>query len=127
MTIFVIHSRNHGAVLCFHDKYGNGKSATTSIVARGRHPQGPKRFLIVSPDSCTTGTDWLNNIKVKLGIVESTSYGDLVTLLNSVMLTDGPPTDDKFRLDVNGERRHAARQVQGKPLLILEDLNPFFC
>jgi hypothetical protein len=123
---YLDHSHGHGAVLCVHDAFGNGKSATASIVARGRHPQGPNRFLVVTPVSSETGSAWLNGIKVKLDILESTSFGNLVQLLKSALLEDDTPTGDQFRVDVTGDRRHENKETQGKPLLILEDLNPSF-
>ncbi|KAL3902495.1 MAG: hypothetical protein SGILL_010803 [Bacillariaceae sp.] len=42
------------------------------------------------------------------------------------MLEDDKPTDDQFRVDVTGDRRHENGVTHGNPLVILEDLNPDF-
>jgi hypothetical protein len=121
-----------GAVLCFHDVLGNGKSTTVAAIARGRHLQAPKRFLVVSPSQCReTGSGWLEGIKSKLGIAANYK-GDLAHLLEKALLSKDITTDDKFRVEINGERRHPntknleGKLIEGRPLLVLEDLNPEF-
>jgi hypothetical protein len=122
---YIRHSEGPGAVLCFHDVFGNGKSTTVAAVARGRHPQGPDRFLVVSPKhGHQTGSDWLEGIKSTLGIVDYD--GDFAMLLQKALLNEDITTDDKFRVNVNGDRRHSNTNVKGRPLLVLEDLNPEF-
>jgi hypothetical protein len=65
-------------------------------------------------------------IKLTLGIADE-APGDIVAdLLEKALLSNDTPTDDKFRVHVQGEQRHT-NAGKGKPLLlILEDLNPDF-
>lgn len=123
---YLLHSEGQGACFCVHDKWGDGKSTTVGVVARGRHPQGPQRFLVVSPTAGrTSGSAWLKSIKLKFGIADETPSDVLADLFEKALMNDDTPTGDKFRVDVKGERRHTCTD-NGKPLLILEDLNPDF-
>jgi hypothetical protein len=124
---YLHHSTEEGACFCVQEVFGDGKSTTVGIVTRGRHPQGPKRFLVVTPDFNRTGSIWLEQIKLKLGLVKSTPGDELVRLLFKALTEDDKPTDDKFRVTAEGERRHRIKKdIEGRPLLVLEDLNPEF-
>ena len=123
---YLQHSTGPGAVLIVHDVWGNGKSTTVAVVARGHHPMGPDQFLIISPkNSRESGSAWLKGVKLSLGMPEDFG-GDITGLLEECLLRNGSKTEDRFRVTVAGERNHATRHIKGKPLLVLEDLNPDF-
>jgi hypothetical protein len=84
---------------------------------------------VVTPvgDDCTLGSVWLTKIKLQLGRCRRNLRWRLLPKLIQKKLCGAAtqPTDDTFHVNVQGERRHT-NAGKGRPLVILEDLNPDF-